>query len=50
MSRAGGLDPVTLQVLIGALRAACEEMGAVLDPLGPLGEHQGAPRLLDRAV
>lgn len=25
-----GLDPVTLQVLIGALRAACEEMGAVL--------------------
>ena len=25
-----GLDPVALQVLIGALRAACEEMGAVL--------------------
>ena len=25
-----GLDPVTLQVLAGALRAACEEMGAVL--------------------
>jgi N-methylhydantoinase B len=25
-----GLDPVTLQVLTGALRAACEEMGAVL--------------------
>ena len=25
-----GLDPVTLQVLIGGLRAACEEMGAVL--------------------
>ena len=25
-----GLDPVTLQVLVGALRAACEEMGAVL--------------------
>ena len=24
------LDPITLQVLIGALRAACEEMGAVL--------------------
>jgi N-methylhydantoinase B len=24
------LDPVTLQVLIGALRSACEEMGAVL--------------------
>ena len=23
-------DPVTLQVLVGALRAACEEMGAVL--------------------
>ena len=22
------LDPVTLQVLIGALRSACEEMGA----------------------
>lgn len=28
MSR--GLDPVSLQVLVGALRAACEEMGAVL--------------------
>ena len=27
---AAGLDPVTLQVLVGALRAACEEMGAVL--------------------
>ena len=24
------LDPITLQVLVGALRAACEEMGAVL--------------------
>jgi N-methylhydantoinase B len=29
MSR-GGLDPVSLQVLVGALRAACDEMGAVL--------------------
>ena len=28
--RAAGLDPITLQVLAGALRAACEEMGAVL--------------------
>jgi N-methylhydantoinase B len=26
----GGLDPVALQVITGALRAACEEMGAVL--------------------
>jgi N-methylhydantoinase B len=26
----GALDPVTLQVLTGALRAVCEEMGAVL--------------------
>jgi N-methylhydantoinase B len=26
----GGLDPITLQVLIGGLRAACDEMGAVL--------------------
>ena len=26
----GGLDPVSLQVLIGGLRAACDEMGAVL--------------------
>jgi N-methylhydantoinase B len=26
----GGIDPVTLQVLSGGLRAACEEMGAVL--------------------
>ena len=25
-----GLDPITLQVLIGAMRAACDEMGAVL--------------------
>jgi N-methylhydantoinase B len=25
-----GLDPITLQVMIGGLRAACEEMGAVL--------------------
>ena len=26
----GRLDPVTLQVLVGALRSACDEMGAVL--------------------
>ncbi|MET0615306.1 MAG: hydantoinase B/oxoprolinase family protein [Thermoleophilaceae bacterium] len=26
----GGLDPITLQVLLGSLRAACDEMGAVL--------------------
>jgi N-methylhydantoinase B len=26
----GGLDPIALQVLIGGLRAACEEMGAAL--------------------
>ena len=26
----GGLDPITLQVLIGAMRAICDEMGAVL--------------------
>jgi N-methylhydantoinase B len=25
-----GLDPITLQVMLGALRAACEEMGVVL--------------------
>ena len=24
------LDPITLQVMLGALRAACDEMGAVL--------------------
>jgi N-methylhydantoinase B len=30
VSDSGRLDPVTLQVLVGALRAACEEMGAVL--------------------
>ena len=24
------LDPISLQVLVGALRAACDEMGAVL--------------------
>ena len=27
---AAGLDPIELQVIAGALRAACEEMGAVL--------------------
>ena len=27
---APGLDPVSLQVLVGALRAACDEMGAIL--------------------
>ena len=26
----GGLDPIALQVMVGALRAACDEMGAVL--------------------
>jgi N-methylhydantoinase B len=30
MTAHGGLDPVALQVATGALRAACEEMGAVL--------------------
>jgi N-methylhydantoinase B len=30
VSASGALDPVTLQVLVGALRAACDEMGAVL--------------------
>ena len=41
------LDPVTLQVLFGGLRAACDEMGAVLIRSAQLGEHQGAPRLLN---
>src|SRR5216110_1530952 len=27
---AGLMDPVTLQVMVGALRAACDEMGVVL--------------------
>ena len=30
MSGEGSIDPVTLQVLSGGLRALCEEMGAVL--------------------
>jgi len=30
MSERSALDPVDLQVMLGALRAACEEMGAVL--------------------
>jgi N-methylhydantoinase B len=30
MTPGGGIDPVTLQVLAGGLRAACEEMGAIL--------------------
>ena len=34
----------------GALRAACEEMGAVLVRSAHSRQHQGAPRLLDRAV
>ena len=42
--------PVELQVIGAALRAIAEEMGAALDPLRVLGEHQGAPRLLDRAL
>src|ERR671918_3113400 len=29
-SASGALDPVSLQVLVGGLRAACDEMGAVL--------------------
>ncbi len=29
-SEADGLDPIELQVIVGALRAACEEMGATL--------------------
>jgi N-methylhydantoinase B len=30
MTGPGGVDPITLQVLIGGLRAACDEMGAAL--------------------
>ena len=45
-----GLDPITLQVLVGALRAACDEMGAVLIRSAYSAEHQGAPRLLDGAL
>jgi N-methylhydantoinase B len=30
VSAVGGIDPITLQVLVGALRAACDEMGATL--------------------
>ena len=48
--RVSTLDPITLQVITGALRAACEEMGAVLVQARALGEHQGAPRLLDGAL
>ena len=44
------LDPVTLSVLASALAGIAEEMGAVLDPRRLLLEHQGAPRLLGRAV
>ena len=42
------LDPISLQVLVGALRSACEEMGAILIRSVALVEHQGAARLLDR--
>ena len=44
------VDPIALQVTAGALRAACEEMGAVLVRAAHSREHQGAPRLLDRAL
>ena len=44
------VDPVTLQVAAGALRAGVRGDGRGADPLGPLAEHQGAPRLLDRPV
>ena len=44
------VDPITLQVLAAALRAICDEMGAVLIRACALAEHQGAPRLLDGAV
>jgi hypothetical protein len=36
------IDPVTLRVVAGALRAACEEMGAVLVRAAHSAEHQGA--------
>ena len=44
------IDPITLRVVSGALRAACEEMGAVLVKAVAQRQHQGAPRRLLRAV
>ena len=44
------LDPVTLQVLVGAPARRLRGDGRGADPRRALGEHQGAPRLLDGAV
>ncbi len=41
---------IQLQVIGSALRAVAEEMGAALIRSGVLVEHQGAARLLDRAL
>ena len=50
MRRDAMIDPVELQVLTGALRAVCEEMGAVLIRSAHSAEHQGAPRRIHRVV
>ena len=45
-----GLDPITLQVLVGGAARRLRRDGRGADPLRLLGQHQGAPRLLDRAL
>ena len=44
------LDPVTLQVLGRGAARGLRRDGRGPDARGALGEHQGAPRLLDRAL
>ena len=49
-ARRDAIVNVELQVIGSALRAIAEEMGAVLIRSAFSREHQGAPRLLDRAL
>ena len=44
------LDPISLQVLVGAPARRLRRDGRGADPLGALAQHHRAPRLLDRAL
>ncbi|MEJ7715406.1 MAG: hypothetical protein WKF40_06755 [Thermoleophilaceae bacterium] len=44
------LDPIDLQVMLGALQIGLRRDGRGAGALGPLGQHQGAPRRLHRPV
>ena len=49
-SAMSSLDPVTLQVLVGAPARGLRGDGRGADPRRALAQHQGAPRLLDGAL